>query len=115
MRQAHLWFITIITVLLFGMTTAQGISRTCTAKARIALSKAGYTKEEIERLCDRAADESMLHGADGTPLTEGQSRWVQWCVTDLGTCSLNPMLGHYPVGAPCNCHMPWGTYAGIAQ
>ncbi|MER3422303.1 MAG: hypothetical protein C4293_02790 [Nitrospiraceae bacterium] len=110
-----LLIIIIIMVSVFGMATAQGISSVCTMRDRLALSKAGYTKEEIETLCNQTADEIISLGSGGISLTEGQPPWVQWCVTDKGTCSLNPMLGQYPVGAPCNCYMPWGTYAGVAQ
>jgi hypothetical protein len=47
---------------------------------------------------------------------EGQPRWVQWCVTPQGSCSLNPATsGYYSIGAPCNCYMPWGSYGGVAQ
>ena len=94
---------------------AQSSGGSCTARDRIQLGQAGYTKAEVDDLCGRYSDIPFSH-AWGILAGEGQPRWVQWCVTPQGRCSLNPSTsGYYPIGSPCNCYMPWGTYGGVAQ
>ena len=93
--------------------TAQGA---CTLQDRIDLAKAGYAKAEVESLCDPGSNAGMPTVTTGILAGEGQSRWIQWCVTPQGRCSLNPeVVGFYPTGFPCNCYMPWGYYGGVAQ
>jgi hypothetical protein len=115
MRLTLLLLMMVSGMLCFGSTAAQGGHSACSAQDRIDLSSAGYTKGEIASICEQPPNSEPSHEMWGILSGEGQARWVQWCVTKQGTCSLNPMLGQYPVGAPCNCYMPWGFYSGMAQ
>src|SRR5918996_1766444 len=92
----------------FGTTLSHTAQGACTAGERIDLVQAGYSKAEVESLCEHPTSDipvpqEILSGA-------GQTRWSQWCMTPQGSCPLNPMLGYYPVGSACNCYMPWGFY-----
>ncbi|WP_447977204.1 hypothetical protein [Candidatus Nitrospira bockiana] len=87
----------------------------CTAQDRVHLAKAGYAKVDIEALCEQAHTVPPAGQPWEIMYGEGQARWVQWCVTAQGRCPLNPMLGAYPPGMPCNCYMPWGFYSGVAE
>ena len=95
---------------------ATGASPPCSPRDRIQLHQAGYTKAEVSEMCSRSSADIPFSGPASILAGEGQPRWVQWCVTPKGTCSLNPVTsGYYAIGAPCNCDMPWGTYGGAAQ
>ena len=100
-----------------GLPRVHGADRQCTAQQRVEMAASGYTKTQINDLCGEAT-EAGTNPKEPFPILsgEGQPRWVQWCVTPQGKCSLNTTTsGLYPLGAPCNCYMPWGSYSGTAQ
>jgi hypothetical protein len=98
---------------LLEVSSAQTV---CSAQDRIALAKAGYSKLDVNNLCQQDADQATLPPIMGILSGEGQARWVQWCATPQGRCPLfSEVVGYYPVGFPCNCYMPWGFYAGTAE
>jgi hypothetical protein len=106
-------FAAIAFTILFNVSASQEAEGSCTARDRADLARAGYAKADIQSLCEQDTGVppprfNILYG-------EGQTRWSQWCVTPQGSCPLNPLLGYYAVGAPCNCYMPWGFYGGVAQ
>ncbi len=88
----------------------------CSTQDRIDLSKAGYSRVEVEGLCEQEANQPTPPPVMGVLFGEGQAQWLQWCVTPQGRCPLfSEAVGYYPIGFPCNCYMPWGFYAGTAQ
>ena len=88
----------------------------CTTHDRIQLGTAGYTKAEIGDMCGPHSTDIPPTNQWSILAGEGQPRWTQRCVTPQGSCFLNPAtVGYYPIGAPCNCYMPWGSYGGVAQ
>ena len=96
-----------------GIARAEG---GCSTRDRVDLAKAGYSVMEITSLCEEPADQASPPPVMGVLFGEGQARWLQWCVTPQGRCPLfSEIVGYYPLGFPCNCYMPWGFYAGVAQ
>ena len=113
MKRFVLLFVIMSTLSLFGISSAESA---CSSRDRIDLAKAGYSKADIDTLCEQEADQTLPRPALGVLFGEGQARWVQWCVTPQGRCPLSSeVVGYYPVDFPCNCYMPWGFYAGTAQ
>ena len=95
--------------------TAYDATAECSIHDRVDLAKAGYSKTEINGMCEQDASSMTPPRTMQILSGEGQARWSQWCRTSQGSCPLNPVLGYYAVGAPCNCYMPWGFSAGVAQ
>lgn len=87
----------------------------CSPQDRIDLAASGYTKADIQSLCESAAHAAVPPRMREILEGEGQARWSQWCVTPQGSCPLNPAVGYYAVDAPCNCYMPWGFSSGTAK
>jgi len=116
MRRIVGLFLLMVLCMVFGGVERGNGQPVCSARDRVDLANAGYAKSEIESLCDPGSNAVVPSAAIGILAGEGQSRWIQWCVTPQGRCSLNPeALGYYPVGFPCNCYMPWGYYGGVAE
>jgi hypothetical protein len=108
-------FLLLASIALGGLALAYDASAACSIQDRVDLAKAGYAKIEINEMCEQDASSTMPPRTMQILSGEGQARWSQWCRTPQGSCPLNPVLGYYAVGAPCNCYMPWGFSAGVAQ
>src|SRR5690349_19325721 len=99
MKRVTLLFVIISTLSLFGLSSAESA---CSSRDRIDLTKAGYSKAEIDTLCEQQTDPTMPPPVMGVLFGEGQARWVQWCTTPQGRCPLfSEAVGYYPVGFPC--------------
>lgn len=106
----------LLSFMLFGILAGPlHAEAACSIQNRVDLANAGYSKGEINGLCEQDAASTAPPRIMQILSGEGQARWSQWCKTPQGSCPLNPALGYYPVGAPCNCYMPWGFYSGMAQ
>ena len=119
MKHLHLHLLLMAASFLFLVVAtsrdAQGAGH-CSVRDRIQLGQAGYAKVEVDDLCNQSGSTIPPSSHWSILAGEGQPRWVQWCVTPQGRCSLNPATsGFYPFGAACNCYMPWGSYGGVAQ
>jgi len=116
MKHVFSVFLLMALCLVFGTVERGSAQSACTLRDRIDLAKAGYAKGEVESLCDPGSGAGVPSATMGILAGEGQSRWIQWCVTPQGRCPLNPqVVGYYPLGFPCNCYMPWGYYGGVAE
>ena len=116
MKHVFAVFLLMALCLVFGAVERGNAQSACTLRDRIDLAKAGYAKAEVESLCDPGSGAGVPSATMGILAGEGQSRWIQWCVTPQGRCPLNPqVVGYYPLGFPCNCYMPWGYYGGVAE
>lgn len=119
MRRMYLLTMTAVALAMFGVAgsdMAQGSGGHCTVQDRLRLDQAGYSHAEVKDLCGRTSNQVPAAEPWAILSGEGQPRWVQWCVTSQGRCSLNPATsGYYAPGAPCNCYMPWGFYEGMVQ
>ena len=93
----------------FGLATSQESQggNHCTVQDRIQLGQVGYTKADIDDLCGSHTSHIPASPPWSILAGEGQPRWVQWCVTPHGTCSLNPVTsGYYPIGARTAASLP---------
>lgn len=99
-----------------GFDAAHGMAR-CSASDKAELLRGGYSKREIERECagrvgdndddERAARNRQFQGAPG-----GTPQVARICQTAWGICGMATLV---PVGAPCACYMPTGTFPGVAR
>jgi hypothetical protein len=99
----------------WSMVDPYSAGAACSTRDRIDLAQAGYTKADVESLCEPDAHAAEPPRVMEILAGEGQARWSQWCLTPQGSCPLNPALGYYAVDAPCNCYMPWGFSSGTAK
>jgi hypothetical protein len=99
----------------------------CTIQQRVDLAKSGYFKDEIDRLCAESSEASggfpgasvppragsSRPGNIGTTESSSNTQFATTCLSQGGSCPVASRT--VPIGAPCFCYLPTGSFEGQAR